>query len=447
MNLCLPPHITEIFDILNKNNFEIYIVGGALRDIILGKKVSDYDFATNALPEQLEKIFFDRKILDVGRKFLCLAVETQNGFVEITTFREETEYKDLRKPEKLNPATSLLKDLSRRDFTINAIAYNPNTGIVDPFLGQIDIENKVIKAVGCASERFSEDALRILRALRFSAVLGFSIEQKTFEAALNCKDNVRQLSSERIKSELEKFIVAKDAGRYLLEQKEIWFEVIPELRVCDGFDQHSDNHCFDVLSHIAAAIDAVEPKLNLRLAALFHDIAKPCCMTINERNQGRFYGHMEKSAEVAKQVLTRLRFDKKLIKNVCELISLHNLSKRDCDIYAKTWIMKSSREDVLDLVELIRADCVAHAPGYHDRLETLSGLKKRIEAMLDGDYCFFKNELNIDGNDIMAIGVEAGCDIEKIKECLLQQVAFEQLENEKSVLIEKARHIVNMQMF
>ncbi len=313
--------------------------------------------------------------------------------------------------------------------------------------GREATEQGIVKTVDDPLKTFEKDPKMMLTALRLSAALDYTIDPKTLNAAYSAKAMLKQLSSEEIKSEFERFIVLENAGKHFAKNKEIWFEIFPEFKPCIGFNQHNPNHCYDVFYHIMATVDEVEPKLNLRLAAFFHDVAKPVCLTFNERNMGRFYGHTEKSADMAKDVLERLNFDNDLISNVCKLISLHNISKRDSDEYAKMWIMKSSKQDVLELLELVRADCFSHDSCYHDRLLTLSGLKTRIEKMLLNDGCFFVNELDIDDGDLINLGISGQSLIETTKATLLHKVVFEDLKNNKDMLSEKAIEIVNCGVF
>ncbi len=309
------------------------------------------------------------------------------------------------------------------------------------------LELGIVKTIGDPYKTFEKDPKLMLTALRISAAQGFIIDTETLKAAHEKKELLKQLSSEDIKPEFERYIVLENAGRHFSKNKDIWFEIFPEFRSCVGFDQHNPNHCYDVFSHIMATVDAVEPKLNLRLAAFFHDVAKPVCFTFNEQKMGRFYGHTDKSANMAKDALERLNFNNDLIANVCKLISLHNISKRDSDEYAKMWIMKSSKQDVLELLELVRADCFSHDICYHDRLLTLSGLKARIEKLLLEDGCFFENELDIDDGDFINLGINEQSVIKMTKATLLHKVVFEGLKNNKLLLSEKAIEIVNFGVF
>ncbi len=313
--------------------------------------------------------------------------------------------------------------------------------------GREAIERGIVKTVGDPYETFENTPKLILTALRLGATKCYEIEPETLNAAHLAKASLKQLSSEDIKSELERFIVLENAGKHFSNNKEIWFEIFPEFKPCVGFEQHNPNHCYDVFHHIMATVDAVEPKLNLRLAAFFHDVAKPLCLTFNEQKMGRFYGHTDKSASIAKDILERLNFNDDLIINVCKLISLHNISKRDSDEYAKMWIMKSSKQDVLELLELVRADCFSHDSCYHDRLLTLSGLKARIEKLLLEDRCFFENELDIEDSDLINLGIHEQSVIEMTKTALLHKVVFDGIENKKQQLSEKAIEIVNLGIF
>ena len=316
---------------LRAAGFPAYLVGGCVRDTLLGRVPGDWDITTAALPEQVEAVFAGERIIETGLKHGTVTVLLDGLPLEITTFRTEAAYSDHRHPDAVAFTPSLTEDLARRDFTINAMAWTRentgdglNAGLQDPFGGQADLEKKLIRCVGDPHKRFEEDALRILRALRFASQLDFTIDPATAAAAHALRDTLALVSRERIAVELTKLLCGPAARRIIVEYWEILSVPLPELAPMAGLDQRNKHHCYDVLEHSAAAVEAVPPEKLLRWAALLHDVAKPACFTVDEAGRGHFYGHAKRGAPMAREIMTRLRFDKDTVNRVAQLVELHD---------------------------------------------------------------------------------------------------------------------------
>ena len=435
----LPAYVLRAIDRLEKNGFEAYVVGGAVRDELLGRRPHDYDICTDALVEQMTEIFSDFTLVKSGARFGTLRVIINSNSLEITTYRSDGDYLDHRRPGSVEFGKSLKEDLARRDFTINAIAYNPKTGYVDYNNGQADLQSRVVRCVGEPSKRFSEDALRILRAVRFAAKLEFTVDARTEIAALDNKELLKNLSAERVRDELSGFIVCKNAGVLLLRYRELFFQIIPELAPCDGFDQHNPNHNHDVLGHIAETVNRIGPELVLRLAALLHDIGKPPCFTM-DNGRGRFFGHMEVSAEMARGIMTRLHYSAKLIDTVCILVENHDKPYYNTPQSARRWLNRMGSKNVLYLVKLKKADCLAHDPSYHNRLYRIASFRRAVTEALQRNDCYSLSRLAVGGRDInSALGLEPGRYTGEILEHLLNLIIEGEADNNKQELMALAK--------
>ena len=304
--ITIPAYVREIIDRLNSRGFSAYAVGGAVRDCALGLFPDDWDVASSALPEEIESTFSDFRVIETGIKHGTVSVVTGGNAVEITTFRKESGYSDNRHPDAVEFVGDIAEDLRRRDFTVNSLAYNEKDGLIDLYGGLSDIKNKIVRAVGNPEERFSEDSLRILRAVRFSSKLGFSIEKQTLDAAEKLKSRLKNVSAERIFSELVKTLCGKDVFNALMNYREIIAEIVPEIRPCFDFDQHSKWHLYDVYEHIVRSVAAIAPEPALRMTMFLHDIAKPAAFFMRD-GEGHFYGHADLSAKIAERILLRLK--------------------------------------------------------------------------------------------------------------------------------------------
>ena len=324
MNLPLSPGAAKALALLLAAGYEAWIVGGCVRDALLGLPPKDYDLTTSALPEETQRVFAAYPRIETGLRHGTVTVLLEGEPLEITTYRVDGAYSDARHPDGVTFTRSLRQDAARRDFTINAMAYAPGQGLQDFFGGQADLAQGTIRAVGRAETRFHEDALRILRALRFASVLDFTLEAETHQAALACAPLLAAISPERVFSELGKLLCGKAAGRVLRTYPQVLGAVVPEILPMVGFDQRNAHHCYDVWTHTAVAVDHVPPELPLRLAMLFHDIGKPDTFSLGEDGQGHFYGHARRSVEQAEAILTRLRAPRQVRETVLLLVRYHD---------------------------------------------------------------------------------------------------------------------------
>lgn len=424
----------KALEILLKNGFEAFVVGGYVRDVIMGKDSNDVDITTNALPLQIENCFSSYRVIETGIKHGTVTVIINKQPVEITTYRKESTYSDNRHPDKVEFCTALESDLSRRDFTVNALAYNHETGIVDMFSGRKDIENKIIRAIGNAKERFNEDSLRILRALRFSSVLGFEIEKGTSAAIHECKDLIKNVANERIATELRKMLCGKNIKKILLDYFDVFEIILPELKDTKGFLQHNFHHKYDVYEHIATVVENAPATDYMRLAALFHDCAKPECFSLDENGVGHFYSHASKSAESAKEALKRLRFDNQTVKRVETLVKQHDSPIEEKSGIIKRKLNKFGEEMLFDLIALQRADTLGLADEFHSRLSHFERLHSLTAEILSERQCFSVKDLAINGNDIKLLGF-SGREIGFILESLVSAVIDSKVNNEKDELL------------
>ena len=465
----VPVAAREALRRLNAAGFEAWLVGGCVRDALLGREPGDWDITTSALPEQTEAVFAGERIIETGLKHGTVtvllgetdcvglsaaawgqaALQPHNDEdrtvlpLEITTFRTEAGYSDHRHPDAVAFTRSLEEDLARRDFTINAMAQNQCGEIIDPFGGRDDLKNKRIRCVGDPFARFNEDALRILRALRFASQLDFEIDPATAAAALALKDTLALVSRERIAVELTKLLCGPAVRRIVTEYWPILAVPLPELAPMAGLDQRSPYHCWDVLEHSAVAAEKVPPDRISRWAALLHDAGKPACFTLDEAGRGHFYGHAKPGAEIARAALTRLKFDKDTINRVSRLVELHDYPidpPNDCpDRAIKRLIGKLGEEDFFRLLDLKRADALAHHPDYRGRAAACDRLGALARALLEREEVFSLKDLALNGNDLLALGYPRGPELGRTLNALLEAVLNGELPNERDALLAAAR--------
>ncbi len=425
-------------DALESKKYEAFVVGGCVRDSMMGKQPSDWDICTSAKPEQVKAALCDHRIIETGIKHGTVTVLTDDGSYEVTTYRTESSYSDHRHPDKVEFTPYLLADLARRDFTVNAMAYNKRLGLVDWFGGKKDLQAKVIKCVGDPNERFKEDALRILRALRFAATYGFTIDEETYIAARSNKALLQKISAERISSELTKLLCGKYAYAVLKNYSEIVTEVLPELKPCIGFEQNSLYHDCDVYEHIIRSVAVYDGHWPvIKWALLLHDIGKPACYTEDETG-GHFRGHELIGAEMAKSILERLRFDNESKAAVVQLVREHNRHIEPNRASVQKLMSELGEEQTRRLLKVRRADQTAHAEGTRhlykvDRLEAI------VNGIIKDEACFQIKDLDIDGHDLMVLGIPEGPQIGTIMKKLLNDVIFGEAENRKSALLERAK--------
>lgn len=437
----IPINIKNVLSVLYKNGFEAFLVGGCVRDFILGKVPYDFDITTNALPHEMKECFKEYKVIETGLSHGTLTVVSEGENIEITTYRKDGEYKDGRHPLSVEFTPSLEEDLKRRDFTMNAIAYSEKDGFVDFFGGINDIQNKVIKAVGDPYERFNEDKLRIMRGIRFSSQLSFEIESETKDAIFYLKDGLKEISAERISVELDKLLMGDNVYSVLTEYAEVLSIVIPEIKPCIDFEQKNPYHIYTVWEHIAKAVEKSSKKIEVRLSMLFHDIGKPRCFTVDEKGIGHFKGHEEISAEMAKEIMHRLKKSNDIIKIVSTLVSMHYIkpSKENNDEFSDKQIRKIlskiSREEFFLLTDVLRADSMSKAEFALERLPAIDRMEKKAKEMYEREECLSLKDLAVNGNDISDLGYK-GKEIGDTLSFLLDAVISEKVVNEKKKLIE-----------
>lgn len=430
----IPEYAKVAMKALNDCGYSAFVVGGCVRDSIMGKTANDWDMTTSAEPEETLEVFKDFRTIPTGIKHGTITVIIDKEPLEITTFRIDGAYTDNRRPDSVNFTRDIENDLSRRDFTVNAMAYNEKDGIVDLFGGINDIENKIIRCVGDPDKRFGEDALRIMRAMRFSSVLGFEIEKETAESIKRNKHLLKNIAPERIRVELEKLILGDDAERILLEFSDVLSEIIPELGETIGVEQNSIYHIYDVWHHIVKSVGVSEKNKYVRLAMLFHDIGKPQKKTTDEKGADHFIFHAPLSADMAYGILKRLRYDNKTIRIVTDLIRHHDDRLYDVPQNVRKHASKFGF-DFLELLDKVsRADILAQNPQMYNRLSVCDSYMLLVEKIKEENGCLSLSDLEVDGNDLISFGYR-GKEIGKTLEKLLDKVLKGEIENKKENLI------------
>ena len=434
--ISLPSYVETALSLLEAKGYEAFVVGGAVRDMLRGVDAHDYDITTNALPNEMKAVFANFRTIDTGISHGTLTVLIEENPLEITTYRIDGTYTDSRHPDSVCFTRSLREDAARRDFTVNAMAYHPKTGVCDFFGGKEDLALGVIRAVGEPAVRFKEDALRILRALRFASVLDFTIEGETMRAMREQRAGLLSVSPERVREELCKLLKGEAAARVLREGADILSTVIPELSPLFGFDQKSSHHAFDLWEHTVRAVGAVENTLPLRLAALFHDIGKPFCQTLDEQGEGHFYGHAAKSEEITESILTRLRFDNKTKGDVLLLIKYHDLVPEPSTRQFARLRSRFGDAFLTDWLKLMRADRTAQMPHLSpEREAVIKEAEDAARALLEKEERLTTNALRIGGKDLLACGIKPGPALGKMLEDALSAVLDGHVPNERRALL------------
>ena len=426
--------VCGILDKIEAEGFEAFLVGGYVRDLIMGKPSDDIDITTSATPEDIKEIFSGYDVIETGIRHGTVTVVYENKPVEITTYRTESAYVDNRHPEEVAFCRSLTEDLKRRDFTVNALCMDKNGNITDIFDGQGDIKKQSIKAIGDAEKRFNEDALRILRAMRFASVLGFNIEENTSNAIHKCKHLILNIANERVSAELRKMIIGKNIRKILLEYSDVFALIIPELAECIGFEQHNFHHKYDVYTHIATVVENTPAKDYLRLSALFHDCGKPDCFSVDEKGIGHFYSHASISSAKAVKSLKRLKFDNNTISRVELFVKQHDAYIDEEERIIKRKLNRFGEEMLRDLISLQKADTMGLADEFHKRITHFKKLEGLIDDVLKDNKCFALKDLDVNGNDIIDLGYK-GKDIGSALSYLVEAVIDEKVINEKNSLL------------
>ena len=443
MTLDMPNAAKLIIETLEKSGFECFAVGGCVRDSISGHTVNDWDFTTNATPDEIQRCFCDYTTVDVGKRFgtICVVVDGEN--YEITTYRTDGEYLDSRHPESVKFSKNLIDDLSRRDFTINALAYNDRVGVVDEYGGLSDLQYGVIRCIGDADTRFSEDALRILRALRFASTYGYSIESKTAQSIIKNKDNLSVVSSERIIKELSRLLCGDSVDFILRRYKEVIAVIIPEISVMFNFDQNSLHHNKDLWRHTVSAVKNTPPDSILRTAMLLHDIGKPMTVSKDSSGYSHFHNHQKLSSAMANTILKRLKYPNAFISAVTTLIENHDNRLTPDSPTVKRCMRDLGADNTRSLLAIQRADILAQSSYKRaEKLETLDMVVHEFERILESGECYSLDTLAVNGKDIIHLGVTSGEKIGQILGILLSRVISGKISNDAESLLLFAKNII-----
>ena len=438
----LPKEVHMCISQLQQTGFSAWAVGGCVRDHCLGLIPHDYDLCTDALPEQMEAVFANRRLVLAGKKHGTVGVVTDTGVVEITTFRTEGGYQDHRRPDWVEFVTDVKQDLARRDFTVNAMAWSPDRGLCDPFGGQQDLKDHILRAVGDPWRRFEEDSLRILRGVRFGVRFRLTPEEKTLSAMKGMAPLMKDLARERVFDELCKLLPLVTAEDLLL-YRDILAQVIPELKPTFGFDQKNHHHAYDLYTHIAHVTAQTPPVAELRFAALLHDLGKVSTFTVDEAGEGHFYGHAGESAKLAERILRELKAPTAFRERVVLLVQRHmDTLEPDRKLLLRR-LRQYGRETVEQLLALQRADY--GSKGADKQEDPFSETETLLRQILSETLCLGLKDLAVNGRDLGELGCPAGPQMGAILQHLLEQVGEEKLPNDRQALLSEARRCLEKQ--
>lgn len=439
MTIMLPDKVRAIIRVLLEAGYEAYAVGGCVRDCVLGREPDDWDITTSAKPHEVKRLF--QRTIDTGIQHGTVTVMIDREGFEVTTYRIDGEYEDNRHPKQVEFTSSLPEDLRRRDFTINAMAYNDEEGIVDLFDGIKDIERKIIRCVGDAQERFQEDALRIMRAIRFSAQLGYHIEEKTEEAIRKQAPDLKNISAERIRTELTKLLLSEhpDYLRIMYETG-VMQVIFPEFIRAMETKQNNPHHCYDVGQHILYSLKQTPAEQILRLAMLFHDIGKPDTLTVDDTGKSHFYGHAKVGSDLAGKVMRRLRFDNDTREKVMRLVYWHDYEVEPSEKSVRRAVHKVGDDIFPYLLQVKRADCMAQSTyRREEKLAELTAVEDKYKEVLEKRQCMSLKDLAVNGRDLIDAGMKPGKQLGEILGRLLDVVLEEPEYNTKEYLLERAK--------
>ncbi len=439
MKIRIPDNAKKILDIIHGAGFEAYVVGGCVRDAILGREPGDWDITTNAAPTEVKSLF--RRTIDTGIEHGTVTVMLGKEGYEVTTYRIDGKYDDGRHPNSVTFTRSLVEDMKRRDFTINAMAYNDEEGLIDKFGGEEDLANHVIRCVGEPKERFSEDALRIMRAVRFSAQLDFDIEEKTREAIKELAPTLEKISAERIQVELVKLITSDHPGR-LRDAYELGITkvILPEFDACMETPQNNIHHAFNVGEHIVRSVESIRPDRVLRLTMLMHDIAKPDTMTIDDDGVSHFKGHDVQSAIMAEDIFRRLKFDRKTMDRACNLIKHHDERFPATPRNVRRAMNRVGTEDFPLWLEVRVADTLAQSDyEREEKLKLIEDTRKVYEEVLEKNECVGLSDLAVRGQDLIEAGIKPGKQLGDVLKAMLADVIEDPSHNSREYLLEPER--------
>jgi tRNA nucleotidyltransferase (CCA-adding enzyme) len=441
MEITLPKQVKKIIETLEQAGYEAYAVGGCIRDSVLGRKPNDWDITTSARPMETKALF--RRTVDTGLKHGTVTVLMDGEGYEVTTYRIDGEYEDGRHPKEVLFTSDLVEDLRRRDFTINAMAYNEKDGMVDAFDGMGDMERRIIRCVGDAGERFTEDALRILRAVRFSAQLGFSIEEKTREAVMRLAGNLAKISAERIQTEMIKLLVSPHPEELRTAwETGITAVILPEFDVLMETEQNTPHHRYTVGEHTLHALENVREDKVLRLAVLFHDMGKPQVRTVDETGRDHFKGHPVNSERIAEEVLHRWRLDNDTLNKVKRLVKYHDLRPALNQKSVRRMICRVGEDMFPMLLEVQRADILAQSSyGQEEKLHDLDEVNRIYHEILEECQCLSIKDLAVGGRELIADGMKPGKELGQMLALLLDHVLEEPQHNTKEYLLDYSRRL------
>nr|WP_312291899.1 HD domain-containing protein [Clostridium chromiireducens] len=435
----MPRNVEYIIDTLIESGSEAFIVGGCVRDIILNKEPKDWDITTKARPEEVIRLF--DKVILTGLKHGTVTVVLDRENYEVTTYRTDGEYEDNRHPKEVEFVDSLKEDLARRDFTINAMAYNYKVGLIDYFEGAKDLKNKIIKTVGEPEKRFNEDSLRMLRAVRFSAQLDFNISENVLCSIKKLKNNIKNISRERIRDEFNKILLYNPRKIDILRECELLEFIIPEFKGTYNFNQNNPYHIHDLYSHTLLSIESIEPSLYLRLTMALHDLGKVISKSIDKKGISHYYGHGKESVRLSKEILKSLKYDNNSIEKILTLIQYHDCTLKS-KLSVKRMLNKIGEELLRDLIKVQRADILAQNPDYRwEKLENLAEVEEKLNLIIAQKECFNLKDLKINGGDLISLGFVKGKEIGETLQKLLEIVIeYPELNNQQD-LFEIAKKI------
>lgn len=439
-NINIPDGANLLIHALRDNGYSAYVVGGCVRDSILGREPHDWDICTSATPEQMLEVFKDKKVIETGLQHGTITVVVDKVPYEITTYRIDGDYSDNRRPDSVTFTDNLIEDLKRRDFTINAMAYNDIQGLIDPFGGINDIKCGKIRCVGSAKERFNEDALRILRAIRFASQFRFSIDPEAYWGICQLYKNLESISIERINSEFCKMMSSDWFCAKLLTYKDVFSLFIPELKDMINFPQNNPWHIYDVFKHTVHAVAECDSKdLATRLAVFFHDFGKPYSYQDGEDGIRHFKGHAKVGADMTDLIMKRLRFDNDTRNKVVELVQYHDATFSVDKKCVKKWLNKIGEEQFRRLLKLKEADNKAQNLEHsNERIGELHEIESLIDEVLKEQECFSLKDLAVKGEDLINIGYKPGRALGAALRGLLDCVIAEEVENNKLELLRLA---------
>ena len=436
MKFDIPAGARQVLQTLTAAGHEAYLVGGCVRDLLRGVEPHDWDICTSALPEETESCFAGQRIIETGLKHGTVTVLMEGKPYEITTYRTEGPYSDSRRPDFVCFVSNLEEDLARRDFTMNAIAMDLQGNLRDPYGSADDIKSRLIRCVGEPDQRFQEDGLRVMRALRFAAVFGYEIEERTARAVHENRAMLDRVAAERINTELCKLLVGQNAGEVLWQYPDVFCQFWPELGPLVTLEQNNPWHCWGGWEHTIRALEEAPADVTLRLAMLLHDIGKPAYKSTDEKGIDHFYGHPAVSAQLADKMLRALKFDNKTRERVVLLVERHDVQLLPRSQVIRRWLNRLSPEAFFQLLDIKRADNMGQAPEkVRDRLAELNVIRAKAERILAERQCLTLKDLAVNGRDVIAAGIGPGPEVGRVLERLLDRVLSGEIPNKRKVLL------------